>query len=123
MKNVCLASRRTALKVLVIVGCVVVVLMSAATLKFWAVQPFHAGGYDIVGDFATDADADAAAIHRNWPHRLVQSEWVSRTPDLFANWTKAETAARSVVVGVAWLIVTGSLTHKYIRLSKARNPS
>lgn len=117
MKNVWLTSRRTDLKILVIVGCVAVALMSAAALKFWAIQPFHAS-YDIVGNYATDTEADAAAIRRDWPHRLVQPEWVGVTPDLFGNWTKAETAARSVIVGVVWLVVTGLLIHRYIRLPK-----
>lgn len=116
MKNVCLTSRRTDARVLVIAGTIVVALIAAATVKFWAVQPFHAS-YDIVGNFATDADADAAAIRQDWPYRLVQPEWVSRTPDLFANWTKAETAARSVVVGVGWLVVTGVLICRYTMLN------
>jgi len=116
MKNVRLTSRRTDLNILVIGVVVVTALMAAAALKFWALQPFHSG-YDIVGNFATDNDADAAAIRRDWPHRLVQPEWVNRTPDLFENWTNDETSVRSVVVGVGWLTVTGLLIHKYTKLS------
>lgn len=118
MKNVSLTSRGADFKVLVIAGWVIVALMAGAMFKFWAWRPFHTGGYDIVGDFATDADADAAAIRRDWPHRLIQPEWVSRRPDLFANWTNAETAARSVVVGVVWLGMTGLLVHRYSKLSR-----
>jgi len=122
MENVCLTSRRTDFKFLVIVGCIIVALMAAAALKFWALQPFHAAGYSmVIGHFTTQPDTDdtdAAVIRRDWPYRLVQPEWVNRTPDLFTNWTNDETAARSVVVGVGWLIVTGLLIHTYIRLSK-----
>jgi hypothetical protein len=117
MKKVCLTSRRTYIKVLVIVECVVAVLIAATAFKLWAMQPFHAQ-YDIIGNFATGADADTAAIRRDWPHRLVQPEWVSRTPDLWVNWIHAEIAVRSVVVGVGWLIVTGLLNHRYTKLSK-----
>jgi hypothetical protein len=38
MKNVCLTSRRTDLKVLAIAGGIVVALIAAAMLKFWALQ-------------------------------------------------------------------------------------
>lgn len=119
MKNARFTFRRTDLKVLVIATGVAVTLISAAALKFWAARPYHAAGYSIVGDFATDADADTAAIRRDWPFRMVQPEWVSRTPDLFANWTYAETAARSIVMCVTWLVTTGLLISSYIRLLKA----
>jgi hypothetical protein len=57
---------------------------------------------------------DAAAIRLNWPQRLVQPEWVSRTPDLWVNWIHAEVAVRSAIVAIGWLVVTALLIHRYI---------
>jgi hypothetical protein len=115
MKNIQLTSRRTDHKVLIIVGIAVVTLIAAAALRLWALPPLY-----ISGDYLTTTDAtDADIIHQYWPHRLVQPEWVSSKPDWFVNWSHAEVAVRSSLVGFGWLVATGGLIYGYIRLRKA----
>jgi hypothetical protein len=114
MKNIRFTSRRTDLKVLVILGLVGVTLVAAGMLQFWARQPHHIS-YDYL---SSTKPTDADIIRYYWPHRLIQPEWVRRTPDWLENWSHAEATVRCLIVGAGWLIVSGGLLHGYTRLWK-----
>jgi hypothetical protein len=115
MENIQLTSRNTDLKVLIFLGFAVLALIAAAAFWFWALPPLYISGDYLTTTSVTDADI----IRQYWPHRLVQPEWVSSTTDWFENWSHAEVVVRSLVVGVGWLVATGGLIHRCIRLRKS----
>jgi len=82
---------------------------------FWALRPLGFASY-LSSITATDADI----IRQYWPHRLVQPEWVSSTPDRLLNWSFAEAVVRSSVVGIFWLITTGTFIYVYMSHRQVR---
>ena len=77
---------------------------AAAAVWFWALNPLGFVSY-LSSTGATDADI----IRQYWPHRLVEPEWISASPDKFdrlVKWHTAEVGARLSVVGLLWFIVT-----------------
>ncbi|HOW67739.1 MAG TPA: hypothetical protein P5186_27460 [Candidatus Paceibacterota bacterium] len=83
---------------------------AAAAVWFWALRPLGSASY-LSATGATDADV----IRQYWPHRLVEPEWVSATPDRFMKWHMAEAIARLSVVGVVWLIISGGAILRFTR--------
>lgn len=114
MNSIRFTSRRTDYKVLVIFGLVGATLMAPALLRCWALRPLGFS-FDILWEPKT---TDADVICQNWPHRLVQPEWVSRKPDWLTNWTHAEATARGLAVLAGWLIVNGALVYIYAKVRK-----
>src|SRR5437773_239275 len=83
---------------------------AAAAVWFWALRPLGFASY-LTSTGATDAEI----IGQYWPHRLVEPEWVSATPDRLMNWSLTEAVVRSSVIGVVWLIITGGAIFRYSR--------
>ena len=81
----------------------VATITAAAAGWFWALRPLGFASY-LTSTRASDADI----IRHYWPHRLVEPEWVSATPDGLLNWHFTETVARLSVVAVLWSILESS---------------
>ena len=62
--------------------------------------------------FCLNGRSAADIIRQHWPHRLIQPEWVSTTPDQLMNWHVAETRARLAIVIVLWLLTVGGFAYK-----------
>jgi hypothetical protein len=88
----------------------VATVAAAAAVWFWALRPLGFFSY-LTSTVATDADI----IRQYWPHRLVQPEWVSDTPDRLMKWHFVETVARLAVVALLWFIVVGGFTFRFLR--------
>ncbi len=85
----------------------------------WALAPL--GFHTIVGPAHT---GDTELIRECWPHRLVQPEWVSSTPDTYMNWSLTEAMVRLGIVAAVWLSTTTGLVIRHRRRSKRpHNPA
>lgn len=83
----------------------VATVAAAAAVWFWALRPLGFASY-LSSTGATDADI----IRQYWPHRLVEPEWISATPDRLdrlMKWHVYETVARLSVVAALWLLTVG----------------
>jgi hypothetical protein len=86
---------------------------AAAAVWFWALRPLGFASY-LSSTWATDV----GIIRQYWPHRLVEPEWISATPDKLdrlMKWHIYETAARLSVVGLLWSIITGRAVYRFVR--------
>src|SRR5678815_5140956 len=81
-----------------------------AAIWFWALRPFGFASY-----LRSTEETDAQTIRRYWPHRVVEPEWVSSTPDQLMNWHRAELLARLSIVAVSWLFITAASIYSFIR--------
>jgi hypothetical protein len=89
---------------------VLTTVAAAMVIWFWALRPLCFASY------LTSTGSSAADIIRQyWPHRLVEPEWVSTTPDRLINWHLRETVARLGVVAVLWLLGATGATCWMIR--------
>jgi len=99
----------------------VATVAAAIAVWFWALRPLGFASYFSSTD-ATDADI----IRQYWPHRLVEPEWISATPDRLdrlMKWHIYETVARLSVVGVLWFIIAGGSVYRFVRGRRLRpNP-
>jgi hypothetical protein len=99
----------------------VATVAAAAAVWFWALRPLGFASY-LSSTGATDADI----IRQYWPHRLVQPEWISATPDgldRLMRWHSYETVARLSVVAAFWLLTVGGFLYGVIRRRRVRpNP-
>ena len=96
----------------------VATVAAPATVWFWALKPLGFASYLSSTD-ATDADV----IRQYWPHRLVEPEWISATPNRLAKlmkWHISETAARLSVVGMLWFIIAGGAVCRFVRGRRLR---
>jgi hypothetical protein len=96
----------------------VATVAAAAAVWFWALRPLGFASY-----FSSTGATDADIIRQYWPHRLVEPEWISATPDgldRLMKWHMTETAARLSVVGVLWFIITGGAVYRFIRVRRLR---
>src|SRR6266540_3737156 len=91
----------------------VAIVAAAAAIWFWALRPLGFASY-----LSSTGATDASIIRQYWPHRLVQPEWVSATPDRLMNWHFAETVARLSVVGVLWFVITGGAVYRFIKAQR-----
>jgi len=86
---------------------------AAAAIWFWVLRPLGFASY-LSSREATDADI----IRQYWPHRLVEPEWITTSPDghdRLMKWHFAETVVRLSVVAVLWFIIIGSVVFRFIR--------
>ena len=93
----------------------VATIATAAAVWLWALRPLGFASY-LTSTGASDADI----IRQYWPHRLVEPEWVSATPDRLMNWHMAETGARLSVVAVLWLLISGGAIYGFVRRRRVR---
>ena len=85
-------------------------LAAAAAVWYWAFRPLGFVSY-LASTSATEADI----IRQSWPHRIVEPEWVSATPDRIQNWHFTETTVRVSIVGLLWIIVTSGAIYSDIK--------
>ncbi len=88
---------------------------AAAAVWFWALRPLGFASY-----LSSTGASDADIIRQYWPHRLVQPEWVSATPDRLMNWHFAEVCARLAVVAVSWSLTVGGFFYGVIKRRRVR---
>ncbi|NOS69671.1 MAG: hypothetical protein HOP33_07055 [Verrucomicrobia bacterium] len=96
----------------------VATVAAAAVVWFWALRPLGFASY-LSSTGVTEADI----IRQYWPHRLVEPEWISATPDRFdrlMKWHIYETLARLSVVGVLWFIIAGGAVYRFVRGRRLR---
>ena len=104
------AFRSATPRIITILIIVVTTVSAAVAVRFWALTPLGFASY-LTHTGASDADD----VRQYWPHRLIQPEWVSATPDRLMNWHFAETLARLSVVAVLWFLTAGGATYRFIR--------
>jgi hypothetical protein len=95
-------------------------IAAGAAIQFWAIRPLGFASYLSSTD-ATDADI----IRQYWPHRLIEPEWISATPDTLdrlIKWHNYETIARPFVVIVLWLFIAGGVAYRFDRGQRLRPP-
>jgi hypothetical protein len=103
------------------IAVILVTVAATVAIWLWALEPLGFVSY------LTSPGASAGDIIRQyWPHRLVEPEWVSTTPDTLTdliNWNFAETKARLAVVAVLWFVIAGVATYGWSRRREQRSPS
>jgi hypothetical protein len=91
---------------------------AVAAAWLWALRPLGFASY-LSSTGATDTDI----IRQYWPHRLVEPEWISATPDgldRLMRWHSYETMARLSVVAALWLLVVEGFLYGVIRRRRVR---
>ena len=96
---------------------VVATCVAVWVAKSWAMSPM--GGFYLAHTSETEADI----IHRYWPHRLIEPEWVSPAPDILMNWGMKEAWTRFAVVLLVWSASAAPLVLQIVRRVRSRTPS
>lgn len=100
-------------RIVTIMIIIAATVATAAVVLFWALRPLGFASY-LYSTELTDADI----IRQQWPHRLVEPEWIRATSDRMdrlMNWHIYETAARLFVIVLLWFLIGGGAVYKFIR--------